>query len=366
MKLKLLLIILTIHLATARAQNLGAYTDYMNHFYIFDSGESLKVEDLVPQSFSIGGECVLYVNSQGNLCYYKNKISKKIENGGVTKYQTTDHMAAYSIFNKLKVVEMDTCLTLGYNCPVYRIEDSLIAFYDADIYSLRVYYKGKITDIESGLLGRPISSFSAGDNIVAYVSTLTNDFKIWYNGSSIVLLNNFGNLSFKAGRDIVAYVNKLDNTFHAYYKGNDYKLEDFVPKSYEVGRDFMAYVSSIGDFKAFYDGEVITITSYVPDKYSVKDNLVVFEDAGYFKVFWNGQVTELESYIPKAYQVDLNSVAYLDNTNRIWLFSSGEKKVLVKDMITSFRLYRDLIVMGAKVNRTIIYYKGKTYEGSSM
>jgi len=364
MKNYLILIALVFVPLISSAQDLAAYNNYLDHFFIFDHGRSIKVEDLRVTSFAVGAECVLYINSQGNLCLYKDTVVTKLEGGGVTAYYATDHLAAYAIFQKLKVIENGVPVTLSTHCPIYRVKDSLIAFYDSDKESLRIYYKGIVSDIESGLLGKPVDKISVGENTVAYISSLTNDFKIWYNGSVTSIISNIGDIPFMAGRDIVVYINKLDNTFHAYYKGNDYVLENFVPISYKLGDGFVAYVSNTGDFKVFYDGQVSTLMSYVPTKYIVSDNLLFYDDGNYFRAFWKGQTVELETFIPDVFSVDWNSLVYLDNTNRVWLFSDGEKKYLLNDLITYIKNYRDLIIMGAKINRTIIYYKGKTYEGS--
>ena len=110
MKRILFLILVSFLLKSVSAQHLGAYTDYRDRFYIFDHGKSTKVEDLRVQSFDIGGGCVLYINSQGNLKLYSNGAVTKLEPGGVTYYTATDHLAAYSIFEKLKVVEEENAL----------------------------------------------------------------------------------------------------------------------------------------------------------------------------------------------------------------------------------------------------------------
>ena len=380
MKRIIIVIVLALSVKISTAQDLGAYTDYMGHFFIFDHGISTKVEDIPVQSFDIGGECVLYINNQGQLYIYQNKKTNKLEAGGVTKYYTTDHLAAYSVFQKLKVIENGNAVTLSVNCPIFIVQDSLITFYDDNLASLRVYHNGVISDIENGLLGMPINRLDCNENIVAYVSSRTNDFKIWYNGSITTIISNIsplfrktvGNkivyigLPFRTGRDIVAYINPLDNSFHAFYKGNDLILEDSPPKSFKMGDGFVAYVSYSDDFKVFYDGNASIISSYAPNSYATSDNMLVFDDGGYFKAYWKGQVYELESYIPVSYKMDRNSLVYLDNTNRLWLFSEGEKKYLLNDLITSFDNYRDLIIMGAKINRTIIYYKGKFYDGATL
>ena len=107
------------------------------------------------------------------------------------------------------------------------------------------------------------------------------------------------------------------------------------------------------------------VSSFSPEAYIAEDNILIFTEYNYFKVFYMGQVYELEGYIPKNFEMDWNTVAYLDNTNRIWLFTKGEKKYLINDLINSFHIYRDLIIMNVEVDRNIIYYNGQFYEGLS-
>jgi len=360
--------LLTVFVLFAReimAQHLAAYTDYNNHFYIFDHGKSIQAEDLNVQSFSIGGECVLYINNQGQLkLYYKGSILK-LEAGGIKDYVATDHLAAYTIFEKLNVIENGQVITLSTRCPLYRVQDSLIVFYDKNLESLRVYSGGAIQDIENGLVGLPLSYLSSGDNIVAYISSRTKDFKIYYKGENKTILQNVNGLSFDAGKDLVAYVNSIDNTFHVYYQGEDSQLETFPPKWFEAGDEFVAYVDNMGYLKAFYRGDLIELSSYPPDGHVIEDNLMLFTEGQYFKIFSKGQVYEVEGFIPRNFKLDWNTVAYIDNTSRIWLFTNGEKKYLTNDMVNSFEVYRDLIVMNVKINRNILYYQGEFYEGIS-
>jgi len=361
----LILLLLCSLKAITIAQHLGAYTDYRDRFFIFDNEENIKAEDLQVQSFAIGGNCILYINSQGHLKLYQDGTIVKLEPGGIDKYYATDHLAAYAIFEKLKVVENGQAVTLSMRCPLYQVEDSLIVFYDTNLESLRIYYNGEIEDIESGLVGMPVSHLKSGDNIVAYVSSRTGDFKIYYRGENHTILDHVGGLSFKAGKNIVAYVNPLENSFHAYYKGQDYRIEDFPPESYKTGDGFVAYVDNQGVFKVFYKGFVQEVSSFSPDAYITEDNLLLFTEYNYFKIFFDGQVFEVEGYIPRNFKMDWNTVAYVDNTNRIWLFTKGEKKYLVNEIINTFDLYRDLIIMNVKVDRNIIYYNNQFYNGAS-
>jgi hypothetical protein len=363
MKKLLFLLLFTIIHKFAFNQDLGAYTDYRDRFYIFDRGESMKVEDLLVQSFKIGGECVLYINSQGNLKLYQEGLVTKLEPGGVSQYFATDHLAAYSIFEKLKIIENGEAVTLSTRCPVYQVEDSLIAFYDKNLESLRVYYDKEIIDIESGLVGMPVDNFKSGDNIIAYISSRTKDFKIYYKGKNHTILQYVEGLSFKAGKDIVAFVNSIDNTFQVFYRGKVIQLEQFPPSTYKMGDGFVAYVDDMNLFKVFYNGRTYELASFAPDAYYAEDSLLLYTEHDYFKVFYKGKAYEVEAFIPKNFKLDWSTVAYLDNSNRIWLFAQGERKYLVNELINSFNIYRDLIIMNVRVNRNIIYYKGEFIEG---
>jgi hypothetical protein len=363
-KIFLLLLMITI-VVQIKSQHLGAYIDYRDHFYIFDHGKSIQVEDLKPQSFAIGGTCVLYVNNQGHLKLYEDGVVSKLEIGGDYKYYATDHLAAYSLYSHLKVIENGQAVTLSARCPVYRVEDSLIVFYDENLQSLRVYYNGTIDDIEDGLIGIPVTNLASGDNIVAYISSRSKNFNIYYQGVNHTILEHIKSTTFKAGKNIVAYLNSIDNTFHVFYKGEDVQLEMFPPKSYKMGDDFVAYIDNMGIFKVYYHGETFEISGFEPEKYYAEDYLLLYSEEEYFKVFYKGKITEVEGFIPDNFRLDWNSVAYTDNTKRIWLFSNNEKKFLLNEMINSFDIYRDLIIMNVKVDRNVIYYQGEFYEGLS-
>lgn len=347
------------------AQDLGAYSDYMGRFYIFDKGKSIKVEDQKPQSFKIGSNCVLYINSAGHLnMYYKGNVDM-IEKGGATEYFAYDYLSVYTIFEKLNVIYNGEVITLSSRCANYFAADSLVAFYDKNEEALKVFYNGEISEIESGMLGTPVKIWAGSDNIFAYISERTNDFNIWYSGKVYLIERNVGNTRFKVGRDIVAFNNETEQNFKVFYKGEVYNVEEFSAKSFIPGDDFVAYINQNDEFKVFTNGESHVISSFPPQDYMANDNILVFAEDNRFKAWYKGMVVEIESFIPKNYKIDWNTIAYLDNTNRIWIFQNGERKFFANEFVNSFDVYRDLIQLNVKVNRNIIYYKGNFYEGQS-
>jgi hypothetical protein len=350
---------------SAYSQDLGAYSDYRGHFYIFDHGKSMLVEDLPVIDFKIGGTCVLYLNNQNHLKVYSDGKVNELEIGGVTELYATDYIAAYSINQKLKVVENGEAVTLSHRCPIYQVEDSLIVFFDENKAALRVYYNGHTEDIENGLLGLPVTNLKSGDNIIAYISSNTNDFKIYYRGELQTLLRHVRNLSYKAGKDIVAYINELDQSFNVFYKGETIRLEDLSPKYYKMGDGFVAYIDQIGNFKVFYNGEIMEISGYAPESFKCEDNLILINDLDYYRIFYKGRVYEAESFVPLYVKADWNTVVFLDNTKRVWMYSKGQKEYLVNDQVEDMGVYRDLVILNLAMDRTKIYYKGKVYDGDS-
>jgi hypothetical protein len=358
-----LLVSLNIHIP---GQDLGAYSDYTGNFFIFDQGKSIRVENYNVESFKIGGEYVLYKNSSGNLMMYYKGNKTMLLKSGVTDYFATDCLAGYSIFSNLEIIWNGKVYDASYRFTSFQAQDSLVSFYDKNKEMLRVFYNGKIYDLESGLIGFPISKWASGDNTVAYVAGNSKDFKIWYQGQSFTVIKNVSNVKFKAGRDIVAYTDESDKSFRVFYKGNTFELESFEPQSFKVGDGFVAYVSTTGDFKYFDGGDVITISSFAPTDYFTEDNLLAYIQDGYFYAWYNNQPFEIEAFVPAVYKMDWNTIAYIDNTGRFWLYRDGEKKYLTNELANSYTLVRDMILMNVKVNRNLIYYKGAFIEGEKM
>jgi hypothetical protein len=348
-----------------RAQDLAAYTDYMGRFYIFDKGISIKFEDQEPQSIKIGGNCILYINSSGHLNKYFNGKVEMLEKGGVTEYYAGDFLASYSIFEKLIVISKGKSIILSNRCTNYYAADSLIAYYDKNTEALKVFYNDKSYEIESGMLGSPVKVWAGSDNIIAYISSRTGDFKIWYRGSIVDVASNVENTRFKAGRDIVAYNNETEQNFQVFFRGSFYTLEDFPAQSFKAGDDFVAYVNQSGEFKVFFKGESYLVSSFPPQSYMAEDNILAFTEDNRFKVWYKGEVIEVESFVPSTYKLDWNTIAYLDNSNRIWIFQNGVRKFFANELVNSFDVNRDIIMLNVKLNRNIIYYKGNFFEGQS-
>jgi hypothetical protein len=288
-----------------------------------------------------------------------------LEKSGATEYYAGDYLSVYSIFEKLKVIYEGRIFELSSRCLYYYVADSLVVFYDKNAAALQIFYKGEIAEIESGLLGAPLKSCTVGDNIFAYISERSNDFNIWYAGKTHLVERNTGVKRFGAGLDMVAFNNENEQNFKIFYRGEILTIEDFVVRSYKVGDGFVAYVSQNDEFKVFRDGQIQILSTFPPQNYMVEDNLLVYTEDNRFKIWFDGNITEVEAFVPSLIKCDWNTAAYLDNSNRIWIFQNGQKKYFANELVNSFDIYRDLIFMNVKQNRNVIYYNNRFYEGES-
>jgi hypothetical protein len=343
------------------AQQLAAYHDNQGYFYIFDKGKTIQAEYLPVKSFSIGGQCLLYVDNVNHLkMYYRGDITT-LEVNQVTKYEAMDYLAVYSIGDIVKIIENGQVTTISTHAVQYLAEDSMVTFNDLGQHMLAVYYKGRIHMLEDGLGGRMQIAFKASDNTVAFVSLRTGDLKVFQNGQIQVILPFVQGGSFKTGRDVVAYVAPSEQNFRVFYKGTDYVLEDFPPASYQVGDDIVAYVDNTGSFKVFSNGETMQITSFPPDFYQVRNQMIIYGEQGYFKAWYDDNPYLLETYVPRKWLASWNTIVYQDLNRNIKIFSKGDSRVLTYDLAEEIYLYRDVVVVNKGMNINNVYYQGKKY-----
>ncbi len=354
-------IALLMFAGTLSAQHLAAYLDYMDRFFIFDRGETKQLESYKITSFQVGGNCMGYVNYGRDLKVYYNGSARLLERVPPTEYHVTDYLMGYSMYSILKVFDDGDVKTLCSNTNGYIVADSLIAFYDEVQQKLNVYHNGMIRTIEDGLMQWPIRSYEAGDNILAYITTFDNKFKIYYRGEVIIVDHNVQETVYKAGRDIVGFMNLVTNAFMVFYKGEYFDLEAFAPRSFQMGDEMMAYVAQEGDFKVFENGELVTISTFEPDFYHLTDSMLVYAENGFLKTWCDGRVYEIERYIPEVYKISERSVAYIDVNRRIKAFIRCRPVTISYEMVNDIDMIRNLIIFNVGVNTTKIWYNGVVY-----
>lgn len=347
---------------TGFSQQLAAFNDNLNRFWVFEGGSFQQLEYLEVLEFEVGSNLVAYIDNGSNLKVYEHGDVKTLLTGSPIKFKATDYLLGYSMYEQLNVYDNGTIKVLSTQCDAYEIRDSLIAWHNRISQTVQVYYNKRTYTLEDGLLYGPIESFRLGDNTIAYIHSFTEQFKVFYQGKTIVLDSYAEELVFDAGRDIVAFIDIPDQAFNVFYKGEVFELETFQPRSFKMGDEMLVYVDNLGRLKYFDGGEVITLSNYEPKFYDVNDRVLVFEEQGSFKTFCNGQIYIVERYIPQPYQLDYNTIAYLDQSRFVKVFQNCESHTISYDKVKGIDLIRDLVIFVEGINKTKIYFMGQVFE----
>ena len=363
MKKLILLLIVSGFMFNAQSQYLAAFNDNVRHFWAFEAGMFNKLEHLEIQEYQVGGTLIAYLDNGSNLKVYSRGEVETLLTGSPIKFHATDYLLGYSMYEQLNVYDNGDVRVLSTQCDGYVVRDSIIGWHNRIAQNVQVYYDGQVFTIEDGLIYNPMESFKLGDNTLAYVQSSTKEFKLFYQGE-VIVLDQFGqDMIFEAGRDIVAYIDLQDPTFKAFFKGEEYEVETFQPKSFQVGDEILGYVDNLGRLK-FFDGyEVVELSSYEPEFYTVEDKVIVYEEQGFLKTYCNGQIYVIERYIPEPHRIDFSTIAYLDQSRFVKAFLPNCEPVTVSfEPVKEISLIRDLIIYVVGVNKTKIFFNGQVYE----
>lgn len=356
--LVLILLALFIHAASV-SQEIGAYHDFRDHFYVFDGGKIEQLEHIPVTDFKIGNDYLVYVDGQNVLKMYQFGKVEELSSY-VTQYHISDYLFAYGNNAQLVVYENGKSHQVSVNYSSVRLGDSLAVFYDRHHKQLRAFYNDSIHILEDALVNEPIRSFQVGDNICAFVGN-DNFLKVFYHGQLTNLVIIYERPFYKVARNLVAYIDPADNSFNCFYKNNIYHLSDYKPLSYKVHDDKIVFVDYSGYFKIFSDGELYEISSFEPEQYELTEDLVAFLENGYFYVYYNQQVISLENYLPSLYLMDQNIMCYTDINGYLKVFFDGQQQIISYEKAKSLDIYNQVIVYKIGVNTSKIFYRGEIH-----
>ena len=128
-------------------QNITAFSDYQQHFYVFDKGVSTRHEYQPVKSYKSGGRCLAYVDNLGKFKIYFNGETEEIERYNIGNYSVTENLVVYKVDQELMVFDNGRVKSLAYYPAFYGVGDSMIAYLDRNTKYLKAYYNGQVIPI---------------------------------------------------------------------------------------------------------------------------------------------------------------------------------------------------------------------------
>ena len=366
----ILLLLLSCGLV-AKSQDISFYNDYLGNIWVFDGDNTKQIDHLPPKSYGVGNKTFVYVDNSGGLKIYHNHYLHNASSF-VSDYVVTDNLISFSMNTQLKVFDDGNLYTLCASAAKYWANDDVVVWYDDMQHLLMCYWNGQKYTLDDVLSSGEPSFVDVGENIVVFID-VNGNLNAFYLGAieQIIYGKNLGEVAL--GRDIVAFVDASTGSFHAFCNNEFVDLEDFVPQTFMCGDRFVAYVDASSYLKVFdgYQTHTVSITFDIskidtddPDRdfYDIADGIMVFGEQHYFKAYIDGRVYTLESFIPEKYQINNHSVAYLDQMGNLKYFDGTKTETISYEKVTDFELTGDAVRYTFGVKSENIYYKGKTYK----
>jgi len=342
------------------SQNLSAYTNIRNEFYIFEDSFTHQLDYLPPISYKIGGNSIAFIDNTNTFRIYQYGALATPIKGIVTDYAVSNDLVLVRTPGSIYVFDEGQLNLLTRFVGPYVLGDSVVGFIDFASRDLLAYHNGAIKIIKQGVVDLAASFLAVGGNLFAF-KTYDNDFEIYYNDSVYHQQTEFPQ-QVRAGNNVVAYLDQYDEGLRVFYKGETKTIESFSPRSYFVGNDLIAYINHDGDFKIFWNGSVYQIGNYNLTKLEVRDNLVIYSDRlNYLYVFYNGKSYPLENFIPQQINARQSTLYYYDQNNRLKIFSEGKETDMPMETYVSVSNDYDVIKLQLQGNQFRFFSRGKTY-----
>ncbi|MCC6385395.1 MAG: hypothetical protein LC117_00270 [Bacteroidia bacterium] len=340
------------------AQNINAYNDYRNHFFVFNTGVTTQLEHQKIISFKTSLRMVAYEDNTNTLKVWCNNQVTTLEKAWNGTYDVTDHMVVFLNFGVLRVFNGTHIHELTTHAGKFTIAEDAVLFLDEQYLFLKAFINGRIYELENIAIG-DVHEFKAGYNTAAFI-TYNNRFNIFYNGI-MTQAENYPPVSYQCGKDVIAWIDESTQLFKAFISGKIFKLSEFKPKSYQVADSLIAFIGEDGDFNVVTGKTTRKIEPSEPPFYSAVERMVVYELNGYFMAYVNGAKYELEAYIPEHYHIHNDKIAWLDSNNRIKLLINGNIETVTYQGTKNFSVNGNTVYFIDNTGQEKIYFNKKVY-----
>ena len=215
----------------------------------------------------------------------------------------------------------------------------LAAFVDIQN-QLMVWDRGMIHKVDF----MPPTSMKIGRTAIPYLDN-SRSFKIYYAGSVRPLNIGFTNAYFVTD-NLVAYLNQ--KSLNVFDRGVSKNLAGVCDQYFVADSVIMFLDSYKGEYRAYYNNQIYTIESYIPDSVlsnlKVADNIIAYNNfANLFKIFYHGSLIQQEEYPVSSFDAGRNTVAYVDIDRKFKIFHNGQTFVIDDYAPSSYKVGDNLV-----------------------
>ena len=357
MRIFILHIILLISFSSV-SQRVVPLIDFNGFFKSFQNGFFRQLEFQRIKDFKAGDDVVAYIDNRGNLMVYDG--AKKMELSNIiVDYRVSDRLLTWKIGRTLNMWDAGKKRTLSYDVGNYWVKDSIIVFQDIRYQSVSAYYQGQVYSLYSSVGGVESPDF-VGENIVAFRDNGGLN-KVFWRGNTYELDVWHNPFIYEGGTDVMAFNDPTTGTFAIFENGEFLDVEDFFVDSYKAGRGFIVYENRNGDLMHYAQGEKTMLTNFGADFWEVKDDVVIWSEAGFTYSFVNGEKIEMTRYIPEDYILKNDVIAFRNIMGGVSALVDGRIYEITNQANSEYSVHGSYVLVGLFNNSFIVLADGKKY-----
>lgn len=137
------------------------------------------------------------------------------------------------------------------------------------------------------------------------------------------------------------------------------------PQNFQIGGNCVAFLDFYNVFKVYYNGEITTLYSGIPDKYQTTHNFVVYSIGGIIKVFDRGKISTVSTWT-QDYQVGDSLIACIDQGTASFKAYYNQGFQTLEDfhqtqMITEYSASNNTVAYLSYLREFKIFWNGNGY-----
>jgi len=268
-------------------------------------------------------------------------------------------LAAYvDIQNQLMIFDKGMLHKADYMPPTdMKIGRTVIPYLD-NSRSFKMYYNGAVQSVNIGFT----NAYFVSDNLVTYLNQ--KSLNVFDRGIT-KNLTGVCDQYFPAD-SLVLFLDSYKGEYRAYYNKEIYTIESYIPDSVlshlKVSDNIIAYDNFASLFRIFYRGAIIAQEDYPVNSFEAGRNTVAYVDVDHkFKIFHNGQTYMAEDIAPSSYKVGANLVAYVSTDGYFKIFY-GDSIHTVGYMNPTYHVKDNILAFKDPTGYLNIFYKGNITE----
>lgn len=340
------------------AQQVFPFINNQEYLLSFNAGMTTQLDFLKPIDVQYSEEIIAYIDNKRDLFVFDGKRKEKLS-GLVNDYKIGINIMAWNSGPILHVWENGMKQNLTYFGGLYEVTDSLVVFEDTRDNAIRVYYQGQIHDLYSSVY-RPAFPQSVGSNTVVFRGN--GDVYYAFIAGKIVELGVYSSpIRAAAGANLVVFNDSFNQSFAVAFEDEILDVEPTMVQSYKAGYGIFVYHDRTDNLKAYVNGELKTLSTYV-SFYEVFRDMIVWGENGVLYAYRDGHQYEVANYIPEEYYIRDGIVAFRNLNGGVSVFHNNEIEIISNLIDAPFEVNGNTVKVQVNRGNYIFFKNGMTYQ----